>query len=112
MGLLTFTGMVQGDTTRTYYESEEEKATRLAFEKSHTFKVGDEVYLTASWLAKPTAGPRHLYADSKGTISKVKTHSEGGPCIRVNFGGTHINIWNPNEELIRVDTATEALYEK
>lgn len=94
-----------------FVEYEEQRLERLAFEKSHTFKVGDEVYLSAKWLADGTL-PKTQYADIKGKVTEVVTRPEGGPHIRTSFGGVGINIWNPNEDLIRVDAATEALYDK
>lgn len=113
MGYILEMGMVTGPKTREYIETVEECQQRKLFEISHNFKVGDEVYLSATWLAqKNMVGNRSVYADIKGTVSRIKTEAATGPCIQVRFGGVGINIWKPNEDLIRVNTVTEALYGK
>jgi len=111
MGILLEMGMVLGPKSREFIESVEECQARKLFELSHNFKVGDEVYLSAKWLADGRL-PRAQYADIKGKVTEVVTRPEAGACIRTVFDGVGLNIWNPNEDLIRVDTATEALYGK
>ena len=86
-----------------YKESEEQYQERMAFEASHNFKVGDLVLYSAQGLASIPVRLKHTYADFIGKVIETKTRPEGGPMIRVEFGGVRINIWHPNEELIRAD---------
>lgn len=94
-----------------YVESPAQYLERLAFEDSHTFKVGNLVYLSAEGIADLGDILSPLYADIKGKVSRVVTTSGTGPCIAVFFGGVNINIWNPTAHLILCDGVTEVLYE-
>lgn len=88
-----------------YVESEEERVQRQQFDLSHSFYNGQKVLIIKesdylSWQNGTVIG----------TVSRAKTNEGTGACIRVVYGGVGINIWNPNEDLLVLDTICELLY--
>lgn len=86
-----------------YQEAPEATRAREAFEASHSFKVGDEVYV----LAEAT-GMYFKYHTAK--VVRTVTTPETGPCIRVERGGVGINIFFPNIGLIPITRIARFLY--
>lgn len=111
MGIRIEMGMVLGPKEVHYIETEGGRQLREIFEMSHDFKVGDVVYLSASWLAS-NKRLYYSYADLRWTIQRIKTEPATGACIRIWGGGVGLNIWHPDKDLIRANQVTELLYEE
>ena len=88
-----------------YAESDQERLQRQQFDLSHSFYKGQKVLIIKTSDILVWQNGQII-----GEVSRAKTEPGTGPCIRVTYGGVGINIWNPNEDLLVLDTICELLY--
>ena len=94
-----------------WMEGIEERTARLDFEASHSFKVGDRVYLTNDFWKGWDVVKQYFSTTEVWIVTRVKTSVSTGACLRIESGGVELNVFSPNEDLFKCDEITDLLYE-